>query len=442
MTLSRPPGYPLLGHLPHFLRDRLGFLLRCARDYGGVVQLSIGRRTYLLTEPDDIRHVLITNSGNYEKTRRLTSWRGRRLSGEGLLTSTGPAAIRQRRLLQPAFHRRVVESFADIITLGARRMVADWDAGAELDIDSELMQLTQGNIMRILFGRDFMDEGEEFAKAITTRRHYIEYVYRSLFPLPEYVPVRIMREYRSAAKRLDAILDREIRSRRGTTDSNDMLSVLIRLEYEDGTRMTDEQVRDEARTLSLTGYETIGAALSWTCYLLARHPEVEARLVAEVVEVLGDRPPTAADVRKLPFVGMVLSESLRLYPSNWIFVRMADREDRLPSGVTVPAGAKLYLCQYATHRDPRYFPEPERFDPERFDGTSTQDRPQFAYFPFGGGPRVCIGQMYARMEGVLVLASLFRDFRLRLMPGHPVIPEPAVALRPKNGIRVRVERRR
>jgi cytochrome P450 len=205
--------------------------------------------------------------------------------------------------------------------------------------------------------------------------------------------------------------------------------------------MTDQQVRDEAVTLFITGYETIGEALTWTSYLLSQHQAIEAKFFAEVDEVLGGRVPSAGDLPRLGYSGMVLAESMRLYPPTWIFIRMTLQEDKLPSGATISAGSKLYLCPYVMHRHPRYFPDPNRFDPERFTETAKKERPQFAYFPFGGGARVCIGEHFAKMEGTLVLASIAQRFRLSLVPGQTIVPEPKMTLRPKHGLMMRIQQR-
>lgn len=434
-----PPAYPLLGHLPDFLRDKLGFLSQCAAQYGDVVKLKIGRPTFLLNNPEDIKHVLVTKPENYDKTPRLTSMRGKRLSGEGLLTSLGAEHLRQRRMLQPVFYRKVVESYAETILSSTEDMLAEWRSHTELDIAQGMMKLAQDIMIRTVFGTDFKDSLGGLAGAISTRRQYMEYIFFSLFPFPECLPRRIVREYPRAIKRIDGTIDRAIQARRTSGNaSNDMLSMLMRARYEDGTPMNDKQVRDEARTLLITGHETIGTALAWTWYLLAQHPEAEATLLAELHEVLDGRRPGVEDLPKLRYAAMVLAESMRLYPPTWIFVRIARQEDILPSGVTLPAGAKLYLCQYVMHRHPRHFSDPERFDPERFSEAAKQGRPQFAYFPFGGGPRVCIGEAFAKMEGLLVLATIAQRFKLALVPGQVIAPEPRMVLGPKNGIMMRL----
>lgn len=435
-----PAGYPLVGNLPEFLYDKLGFLSRCAATYGDVIKLRIGEPTFLLNNPDDIKHVLVLNPDNYGKSPRMTSARGKKLSGAGLLTSVGPEHLRQRRMMQPVFYRKTVESFSRIITEGVGEMLARWAEGMELNLGREMMGLVQRNIVKTLLGADADDDMPALLDAITIRRLYMEHVFFS--PFPEWVPSRIGWRYRQAMQCIDTIVTRAIRARRAyPTDARDLLSLLLCAKYDDGTAMTDQQVRDEVVTLLVTGYETIGEALTWTSYLLSQHPAIAAKFFAEVDEVIGGRLPSVEDLPKLPYLGMVLAESMRLYPPTWLFVRIAQAEDTLPSGATIPAGSKIYLCQYVTHRHPRYFQNPERFDPERFTETAKKDRPQFAYFPFGGGARVCIGEHFAKMEATLVLASIAQRFRLSLVQGQTIVPEPKMTLRPRNGIRMRVEQR-
>lgn len=435
-----PAGYPLVGNLPEFLYDKLGFLSRCAATYGDVIKLRIGEPTFLLNNPDDIKHVLVLNPDNYGKSPRMTSARGKKLSGAGLLTSVGPEHLRQRRMMQPVFYRKTVESFSRIITEGVGEMLARWAEGMELNLGREMMGLVQRNIVKTLLGADTDKDMPALLDAITIRRLYMEHVFFS--PFPEWVPSRIGWRYRQAMQCIDTIVTRAIRARRAyPTDARDLLSLLLCAKYDDGTAMTDQQVRDEVVTLLVTGYETIGEALTWTSYLLSQHPAIAAKFFAEVDEVIGGRLPSVEDLPKLPYLGMVLAESMRLYPPTWLFVRIAQAEDTLPSGATIPAGSKIYLCQYVTHRHPRYFQNPERFDPERFTETAKKDRPQFAYFPFGGGARVCIGEHFAKMEATLVLASIAQRFRLSLVQGQTIVPEPKMTLRPRNGIRMRVEQR-
>jgi cytochrome P450 len=427
--------------VPQFLRDRLGFLSRCAARYGDVVKLKIGEHVYLLNNAEDIKHVLATNPQNYDKTPRMMSRRGKRLSGEGLLTMSGEAHLKQRRMMQPPFHNKSIVSFADTMVSTTQEMLASWHEGTVFNIPAEMARLTQRVILRALFSAD-LEDIDELAAAVATRRRYMEYIFFSLIPFPEYVPTRINLEYRNAVKRIDAFLYGLIAKRRRIPDPpHDLLTMLMSAPYKDGAFMNDRQVRDEALTVSITGHETMGEALSWTWYLLAQHPEVMSKLHAELNDVLDGRLPGVNDVPKLKYTHRVLEESMRIYPPTWLFIRMARKDDTLPSGTHVPAGSKLYMCPYVMHRNPKYFPDPERFDPERFSEEAKRQRHRLAYFPFGNGPRVCIGEAFARLEGVLVLACIAQQFGLTLVPGQEVVLEPRMTLRAKHGIMMRAVRR-
>jgi len=415
----------------------LGFLTSCAERYGDVVPLRIGEPTYLLNDSADIQHVLIDNGSNYGKTRRLTSPRGKRLSGNGMHTSFGAEHLRQRRLLQPVFSRRTSGVFFEVMLGRTKRLMDKWIAESkEVDLASEMESLALAIILGSLFGPNF-DDGK-LSAAITIRRRYIEYVYGSLLPFPEYLPVPMVHRYRRAQRAIDAVIREEIEH---PASPHSFAAMFAAATYPDGSRMDFRQLRDEILTLMSTGYETIGDALSWTLYLLARHPGVEAAVLKELEEVLGDRDPSPEDIPKLAYTRQVLDESIRLYPPTWIFVRMALGDDTLPGGTPIHRGAKLYLCQYVTHRSSKYFPDPTRFDPDRFRPAEAAPRPGFAYFPFGGGQRQCIGEHFAMLEGVTVLALLLRRFRFQLPPDQSVVPRPTITLRPKHGIRARIRPR-
>jgi cytochrome P450 len=436
-----PPGYPLLGHLPGFLRDKIGFLSRCADTYGDVVRLRLGEDTYLLTAPDDVRHVLVVNADNYVKTPRLTSERGRALSGSGLLTSVGPEHLRQRRLMQPSFNRRVVETFARCIVEGVVERMAGWTVGRELDIWHEATLMTQRNIVKMALGNDADAEMPQLVADIAVRRRYM--MQRFFSAIPEWVPTPLGRAYRGAMARIDTLVAGAIEARRRRPgEPRDLLSMLLAARYDDGTEMSDQQLHDEIVTLLVTGSETNAEALTWTCYLLGRHPDVEAGVRDEVDRVLDGRAPTAADCLNLAYTNMVLAESMRLYPPTWIFVRLARKADRLPGGVDIPGGAKIYLSQYVSHRHPRFFPDPERFTPERFSDEARKKLPPCAYFPFGAGVRLCIGEHIARLESACALASIMQGVVLAPVTDEPIQPKPTMTLTPDRPVRMRVVARR
>jgi cytochrome P450 len=440
---GRPPGpwgLPLVGHLPGFLYDRLGFLTRAAERYGDVVRLRLGEITYLLSNAEDVKHVLVLRAENYDKTPRLTTPRGKRLSGSGLLTSVGEVHRTRRRQMQPAFHRSAVERFDEVMRRGVDEMIAGLPIGVPFDVTVAMRRLARGNLVRTLFGDQFDARADELGAAIDIRRRYLEHVF--FRPFGDRLPSRIGRAYRGALRIIDAAIAEAIARRRSRCDGPaDLLSALMRAEDDDGRVMTDAELRDEALTLLVTGHETIADALSWTWYLLALHPDARQEIEREIDGVLGDRPPSAADVRELRFATQVLNESMRLYPPTWIFIRMAKGADTLPSGATIEAGAKLYLCPWVVQRQARYFPDPARFDPGRFDDAARRARPQFAYFPFGGGVRVCIGEALARMEAVLVMAATARRLRFDLAPGQSIVLEPRMTLRARGGIRMIARRR-
>ncbi len=428
-----PPALPFAGHAPAFLRDKLGFLSRCAAEFGDVVRLDIGGPTYLLTGLDDIKHVLVINSDNYEKTPRLTGTRARRFFGDGLVTARGAEHLRQRRMLRPVYHRGVIEGIGALMRRTVEEMLSRWEDGAEVDIHQEMLDLTQRIIIQALFGRE---PDPVLERAVSARRRYQEHLLGSLLPFADRIPARPKREYARAVRVLDEIIGHGAAERRADgTPGTDLLSLLVQATYEDGSRMTDLQIRDEVRTLAVAGYETIAEALTWAWYLLAGSPQVESALWAEIDRAEGD-PPGAAHATGSPYCRMVLAESMRLYPPTWLFVRVAQHDDVLPSGAAVASGSKIYLCQWVMHRNPRYFPDPERFDPGRFTDEAVRARPRLAYLPFGGGRRLCIGEDFVWMEGTLILTLIARRFRIVPVPGQRIVADPNVTLRPRGGIRV------
>ena len=435
---SGPPGLPFVGHAPAFLRDKLGFLTRCAARYGPAVQLHIGGPTYLITRPDDVKHILVSQAGNYEKTPRLIGRRARRFFGEGLTTARGQAHLRDRRMLQPVFHRATIARFAGLIHESAAEMTADWSDGTVVDVHRALLGAMQRFTLRALFEDALPAEMDRLRRAVSVRRRYQEYLLGSVFPFADRVPTPLGRAYMCAHRDIDAAVEIRLRRRQmDTTPKTDLLALLIHARFEDGSGMTERQIRDEVRTLTVAGYETVAEALTWGSYAIATHPDVEAALVSEL-SALPDTPLGIEAMSELRYCRMVLAESMRLYPPTWLFVRVAEHDDVLPSGSFIPAGAKIYLSQWVMHRNPEYFPDPERFDPERFTDDAIRSRRRFTYIPFGAGRRLCIGEDFAWMQGVLALAWITRRFRLRLAPGQTITPEPNVTLRPRNGIRMRI----
>ncbi len=423
-------------------RDPLAFLTRVAREHGDVARFRMGPvELHLLNRPEWIRDVLVTRAASFHKGRGLE--RAKRLLGEGLLTSEDPVHLRQRRMMQPAFHAQRIAGYAGAMAALADRSTERWSAGQVRDVALEMTRLTLAIVGRTLFDADVESEADEIGAALTTALGLFGRTFTlPYFELLDRLPLPMNRRFDRAKARIDATIARLIAERRRAPGGADLLSLLVSASDTegDGGGMTDAQVRDEAITIFLAGHETTANALAWTWYLLARNPDAEARLHAEVDAVLGGRSPTAADLPRLPWTEMVLAESMRLFPPAWIIGRRAIEPQEI-GGFDVPRGSIVVVSQWVTHRDPRWFPDPERFDPERFRASAKEARPRFAYFPFGGGPRVCIGEGFAWMEGVLVLAAIARRWRLGLAPDQDIVPAPSITLRPRDGIRMILERR-
>jgi cytochrome P450 len=441
---ARFPGQLLLA----FRRDPLGFLERLARDYGDVSFVRLGdRRVHLLNHPDLIKDVLVTEHRRFHKGRGLEL--AKHLLGDGLLTSEGDFHRRQRRLAQPAFHPQRIARYADAMVEHAERTSERWAELAVrtptpvLDLHQEMMRLTLGIVGKTLFATEVEGEAHEIGQAITTSME----LFRSFTTLPfaallERLPLPSTWRFLKARARLDATISRLIADRRAAgEDRGDLLSMLLLAQDEEGSGgMSDQQVRDEAMTLFLAGHETTANALTWTWYLLSRHPEVETCLHSELDQVLDSRGARAQDMPTLAYTWRVLAEAMRLYPPAWVIGRRAIADYEV-AGYRLPKDSIVLVSQWVTQRDPRFFPDPERFDPERWTDEARATRPRFAYFPFGGGPRTCIGEQFAWMEGVLVLATLARRWRPRLGPGHRVALQPSITLRPLGGMKMVLEPR-
>ncbi len=444
-TLNYPPGPKgklLGGNFTAFRRDSLAYLQKATSEHGDIVYLRFGPQdVFFLNHPDYIRDVLVTHHQSFMKGRALQ--RAKRLLGEGLLTSEGNFHRRQRRLAQPAFHRGRIASYGSVMTDYAARTAARWHDGETLDISQEMMRLTLAIVGKTLFDTDVEAEADEIGAALTSVMELFDFLLLPFSELLERLPLPHVRRFQKARARLDETIYRIIEERRRSNeDRGDLLSMLLaaRDEEGDGGQMNDEQVRDEVMTLFLAGHETTANLMTWTWYLLSEHPEVEAKLHEELNAVLKGRQPTVEDVPSLRYTEMVVAESMRLYPPAWAIGRLA-LHDHEVGGYTIPAKALVLLSPYVTHRDERYFPDPTRFDPERWTPEAKESRPQFAYFPFGGGTRRCIGEGFAWMEGILLLASLARNWRMRLVPGHRVETLPVITLRPKHGMRMTVEKK-
>ena len=419
----------------------LDFFTSLARTYGDISTYRMaGEQLFLVNEPRLIRDILVTHNRNFTKSRGLE--RTKRLLGQGLLTSEGAMHLRQRRLMQPAFHRDRIAGYGELMVGYADRMRRSWRDGATLDISREMNRLTLSIVGKTLFDVDVESQAAAVGEALTA---VMESFWMMLLPFAdalERLPVPKLRRARLARARLDAIIYRMIADRRASgRDHGDLLSMLLSAQDEDaGGGMTDQQVRDEAMTIFLAGHETTANALMWTWFLLSGAPEVEAKLHAEIDRVLQGRLPAMADLGSLHYVERVVTESMRLYPPAWIVGRRAIDAYQLGEYL-VPPRSILVMSPYLMQRDARFYPDPERFDPDRWTPEFRAALPKFAYFPFGGGPRQCIGESFAWMELVLLVATIAQQYRLRLVPGHPVVPQPLITLRAKHGMRMTVEQR-
>lgn len=437
-----PKGHFLLGNLTLIYRDWLAFYARCAKDYGDVVQLRyLHVPICLVMHPRDIEYVLVTNPGNFTKS---TDYRAlARVLGNGLLTNEGKPWQRQRGLIQPAFRRENILSYATVITRAARRTLDVWKSGEARNVHADMMGVTLEIVGQCLFGAEVAGVAHRVGQAmeVVTDRFMTDASQALLLPfdLPDFLaPAR-----RDATSDLNKIINGIIRERRATPQPRgDLLDTLLHARDAEGQPMSDGQLRDEVMTLFLAGHETTAIALSWTCYLIAQHPEVEAKLVEELNAIFGDREPTPEDLPRLRYTDMVLKESMRLYPAVWGIGRKAIADCEI-GGYRVAGGTNIFIFQSLTQRDARFFAEPDAFDPERWreDPVRSGKIPRFAYFPFGGGPRVCVGAAFAMLEATLLLAMIQREFHLELVRGHVVKPLATVTLRPKHGIRVTIQRR-
>ena len=455
---AAPKRAPLLqadsifGHLPSFRRDPLELMLRAREECGDVARLRVGPvEAHIVFSPEDVRRVLVTNQSNYNKqTRGYNALR--KLLGNGLVTSEGSFWRRQRRIAQPAFHHARLANLASVMQRASLDLAERWEgvaaAGGELDVAHEMMEVTLRIAGETLFSVDLSDDSAELGSAVTDTLRYFRVLLLSFTPLGPLLPTAQNRRGRRGIKLLDEAVYRIIAERREqSTPQLDLLGMLMDVTDEDsGEKMSDLQLRDEVITMLTAGHETTANALAWTLYLLSKHPLVLRRVQAELDEVLGDdEVPSVQQLRQLSYTGQTLSESMRLLPPVWMVARHSIEDDVL-GGYHVPAGSYVLMSPYCTHRHPDHWDNPEGFDPDRFSPEGEQQRrakghSKHAYFPFAAGPRKCIGDHFAKMESVILLATLLKRFEPQLLSHQQVTPEPSVTLRPKHGVRMTLRRR-
>lgn len=445
-----PPGLP--HSLPFYAFKpwvKLGEPIRLFeylhRTYGPIAHYRFMNTPIIfINEPDYIREVLVTQAGAFVKERTVR--RMKILLGEGLITSDDPIHIRQRRIVAPAFHRLRISAYADEIVRSAEAHSSRWRDSEVIDISAAMMSLSLEIVARTLFDTLVTDD----IRSINDEVNAIMEIYNFLiaFPrieavldLPFPLPIRRIHTFRRSKALLDEVVTRLIAGHRASDeDKGDLLSMLIASRDEDGSALTDSQIRDEVLTIFLAGYETTANALTWTWYLLSQNPEAEAKLHAELESVLCGRLPTLADYPNLRYTEQIFAESMRLYPPAWAMGRMSTQPITL-GPYTIPPGAHFFMSQYIVSRTEKFYPDPLRFDPDRFTPQAKASRPRFTYFPFGAGSRQCIGESFAWMEGVLAIATIAYRWRMDYMASTPPVPQPKITLRPRGPLRMRLNLR-
>ena len=439
-----PKGNVLLGSMLDFRRDPLGFLLNGVRTYGDIFRFRVGPyRVILISGPDHIHEVLVAQAKKIRKAdfnRDLLA----RFLGNGILTSDGDFHRRQRRLVQPAFHHHRLANYADVMVNYTLDMLDSWkNGGTRYNIAEEMMTLTMRIVSKTLFDAEVGSDAQKVGMAVAALQEITVSEFKLGFAFPDWIPTGKNRRRLAATGVLDDTVRQIIRERRASgEDRGDLLSMLLQAQDEDdGSVMTDTQVRDEAATLFAAGHETTSNALMWTWYLLSQNPDAEAKLQEELDRVLGSRPPTLEDLAELKYTEMLVKEAMRLHPPAWLLMTRTPLEPITVGGYPIHPGEWIFIAPYVMHRDPQYFEEPERFEPERFSEAREAELPRYAYFPFGGGQRVCIGNSFAMMEARLILATMAQRCRLALVPGQQIIPEPEITLSSRYGLQMTVSMR-
>jgi cytochrome P450 len=436
MPLPPPPGPGYWGSLAGYRRNPATYFTELAQRHGDVFRWRGFLDIYMLNDPDDVRRVMTQAWPQFNKDN--IDYRVLKLTmGNGLVTSDGPAWSRQRRLMQPMFHHRIVNAFDGAINACIETLVERWRAHGPTQpfaLDRELSRLTFGVVGATLFGADIEAHADEVAEMLDVMNVNPKTV-RALLTLYPWIPTAGNRRFARHLATLDRIVYGLIERRRASGETRaDLLGLLLAARDEDsGEGMPERQVRDEIVTLMLAGHETSAVSLAWTFHLLAQHPDIEAMLVDELTRELGGRPALAADLPRLPFLKQVVQESMRLYPPVWGISRAVGTDCEF-GGYRIPAGAYLAVLPYALHRHPAHWQDPERFDPARFSPQRSASRHSYCYLPFAAGPRTCIGAGMAMLEIQLVLARLLPLFRVRPVPGHPIVPLASVTYRPRYGI--------
>ena len=443
-TIPGPKGSPFLGHVRELVADAPGFTNQLADTYGPLVRFKAFSNNFnLVADPDLAREVLVTQVANFPKDDRDVELLDRMI-GHGLVTANGEEHKRLRRLSQPAFHSKRIEGYAGTMVDYTSAMLDDWRGREQLDISEAMRELTMYIVCRTLFGADrvaMRETAERVGAAIHTMQEITNKEFQSAFVWPVWIPTAMNRRRREAQDVLFETIERIVAERQSAGDQGDLLSMLLLSEDESGDRMSEREVRNQLVTFFVAGHETTSNALTWTWYLLSQHPDVETRLHEEVDTVLGGRPPALDDLPRLPYTLQVIKEAMRLYPPAWTINIRRVAADTMLGDFPLRRGELLWLSPYVLHRRPQYFPDPERFDPDRFTPEREKALPKYGYLPFGGGPRVCIGNHFALMEAHLIVATVARCFRLRLAADQTIELNPQVTLSNVGGMRMVVQER-
>lgn len=437
-----PKGLPFLGNILAFGRDQLGFFTTCARTYGDVVKLDFaGWPCLLVSDMDAIEQILVKDHRNFIKTELM--WRHvRALFGKGLLTSEGELWQKQRRLAAPPFAGQQLLGYGDDMVALTQNMLKGWEDGNVFDVHPKMMGLTLRVAAKSLFDSEVEQDIMDVDHALNDLIVEMEARFKRPFLIPDGLPLPGHLRYRRAIRTVERVVGRMIAERRGKdlADRPDFLSRLMAARDEAGNPMSDALLRDEAITLLLAGHETTALVLSWTLHLLGQNPDVLARLGMEIAEVVGEHPARTDDLPRLKYAESVILESMRLYPPAWVIGRESTGPFEI-GGQTFPAGTTIFISQWVLHHDKRYFEDPESFRPERWRNDLAKRLPRFAYMPFGGGPRVCIGQRFAMMEAILILTTIAQRFAVEWLSEHRISPFPSITLRPKGGVWVKLQER-
>ncbi len=441
-TIPGPRGLPILGVMPEMVSDMLGLFTKTSREFGGIAQFKLLNSTYfLITNPNYVKYILQDNYKNYIRGRSVET--GRVLLGNGLPLIDGDFWLRERRLLQPAFHRERLAALTTTASGVIESFIQKWEQNAQngqpLDLDEEMMRLTLSVIIKSMFSADIDDKIQSLSHAFNVASKFMLWRSQQMWAPPLSVPIPRNVEYNRAFNVLNDTIYPLIENAR-KDPKDDLLGMLLAMRDEEtGEGMTDQQARDEVVTIFFAGHETTAASMAWAFYLLSEHPEVEEHVRHELKSVLNGRIPTSADLPKLAYTQQVIQEVLRLYPAAYLFAREAVTDDVI-DGYPIPPKTLIFITPFITHRDPTYWPDPERFDPDRFAPEQVSNRPRHIYYPFGEGPHVCIGNNFALMEMQLILAIALQRFRLTLVPNHPIAFKPEATLRPKYGMKMIVKK--